>query len=81
MEPQPSLTFAPAKKCVKPLKGPPINNVFGFMACHLELNYAEVSKFIYHYFLPAVNFHVCFNGSLYWSTPFVNGGHVNGNHC
>ena len=44
IQPEPSSKFAPAKKYVEPLKGPPINNVSGFMAYHLELNYAEVSK-------------------------------------
>ena len=67
IQPQPSSTFAPARKYVEPLKGPPISNVSGFMACHLELNYVEVSNFISHYCLPAVNFHVCFNGGLSWS--------------
>ena len=50
--------FAPVKKYVKPLKGPPITNVSRFMACHLELNYAEVSKLISYCFLPVVNVHV-----------------------
>ena len=48
MEPEPSPKFAPAKKYVEPLKGPPINNVSGFMACHLELNYAEVSELTFY---------------------------------
>ena len=50
--------FALAKKYVEPLKGPPITNVSGFMACHLELNYAEVSKLISYCFLLAVTVHV-----------------------
>ena len=51
-----STVFAPAKKYVEPLKGPPITNVSGFMACHLELNYAEVSKLIPYCLLLVVNF-------------------------
>ena len=52
------MVFALVKKYVEPLKGPPITNVSGFMACHLELNYAEVSKLIPYCLLLAVNFHV-----------------------
>ena len=63
---QPSSTFALARKYVEPLKGPPINNVSRFMACYLELNYAEVSKLISYYFLMAVNVHVCINSGLCW---------------
>ena len=44
IEPEASPKFAPARKYVKPLKGLAINNVSGFMAWHLELNYAEVSE-------------------------------------
>ena len=60
--PQPRSKFAPARKYVEPLKGQAINNVSGFMSCHLELNYAEVSKLIFYYVLMAVNVHVCING-------------------
>ena len=54
---QPTM-FALAKKYVEPLKGLPITNMSGFMACHLELNYAKVSKLISYCFLLAVNVHV-----------------------
>ena len=50
------MVFAPVKKYVEPLKGPPITNMSGFMACHLELNYAEVSKLIPYCLLLVVNF-------------------------
>ena len=85
IQPQPSSTFAPARKCVEPLKGPPINNMSGFMACHLELNYAEVSKFISHYIVYRRSIFMCVLTVVYLGLVFdrhhlltavnINGGH------
>ena len=59
IQPQQSSKFVLARKCVEPLKGPPITNVSGFMACHLELNYAEVSTLIGCY-TPFINSDHCY---------------------
>ena len=75
--------FDPAKKYVEPLKGPPITNVSRFMACHLELNYGEVSKLISYSFFTggccSCVLMAVYVGVVY--TSIVNGEQVNGGHC
>ena len=71
IQPEPSSKFAPARKCVEPLKGPPINNMSRFMACHLELNYAAVSKLI-SYYTPFVN------GDHFYRQAFLMADIING---